>query len=173
MAPWQYSKIHMWKADGEKCQLNADIDGYSLPGRGTVSPDLCVTPERPDIVIHDRLTNKLFIFEMTVPLVTNILNVHTRKNRYSHFIPDITSANVKVIPFEIGSRGYISPDNKTSLKLLFKYCWVGRTTEPFSGNKQYNSVNVPILQSTKCIPYPDEGRVAQRILKIRNHSINL
>ena len=121
--------------DSEKYQLNADIDGYSLPGGGTISPDLCVTPERPDIVIHDRLTNELCIFELTVPLETNILNAHTRKaEKYSHFIPDITSANVKVIPFEIGSRGYISPDNKTSLKLLFKYCSKETTYRTFMKN---------------------------------------
>ena len=52
---------------GEKYQLNANIDGYSLPGGGTI----CVTP--------DRLTNELFIFELTVPLETNILNAHARK----------------------------------------------------------------------------------------------
>ena len=122
--------------DSEKYQLNADIDGYSLPGGGAISPDLCVTPaERPDIVIHDRLTNELFIFELTVTLKTNILNAHTSKaEKYAHFIPDITSANVKVIPFEIGSRGYISPDNKTSLKLLFKYCSKETTYRTFMKN---------------------------------------
>ena len=119
--------------DSEKYQVNADIDGYSLPGGGAISPDLCVTPaERPDIVIHDRLTNELFIF---FTLKTNILNAHTSKaEKYAHFIPDITSANVKVIPFEIGFRGYISPDNKTSLKLLFKYCPKETTYRTFMKN---------------------------------------
>ena len=89
----QYSKIHMWKC----WQLNADIYGYSLLGGGTISPDLCVTPERPDIIIHDISTNRLLIFELTVPLETNILNDHTRKARkYSHFFPDITSAKFKI-----------------------------------------------------------------------------
>ena len=72
----------------------------------------------PDIVIHDRISAIC-----TDCLETNILNAHTRKaEKYSHLIPEITSANVKVIPFEVGSCGFISPDNKTSLKLLFKYC---------------------------------------------------
>ena len=135
---WRHDNILKYiceNVDSEKYQLNADIDGYSLPGGGTISPNLCVTPERPDIVIHDRLTNELCIFELTVPLETNILNAHTRKaEKYSHFIPDITSANVKVIPFEIGSRGYISPDNKTSLKLLFKYCSKETTYRTFMKN---------------------------------------
>ena len=34
----------------------------------------------------------------TVPLETNILNAHTRKaEKNSHFIPDITSANVTAL----------------------------------------------------------------------------
>ena len=38
----------------------------------------------PDIVIHDRLTNELLIFELTVPLEINILNAHIRKaEKYS------------------------------------------------------------------------------------------
>ena len=117
MAPWQYSKIHIWKCWQWKISAQCRYRRI-LPtrrGQGDNFPDLCVTPERPDIGIHDRLTNELVIFELTVQLETNILNAHTRKaEKYFHFIPDITSANVKVIPFEIGSRGYISPDNKTS-----------------------------------------------------------
>ena len=155
---WRHDNILRYICENvgsEKYQLNADIDGYSLPGGGTNSPDLCVTPERPDIVIHDRLTNELCIFELTVPLETNILNAHTRKaEKYSHFIQDITSANVKVIPFEIGSRGYISPDNKTSLKLLFKYCSKETTYRMFMKNisaiSSYSSYYICIY--TKKIP---------------------
>ena len=47
--------------DSVKYLLNADINKYSLPGGGTISPDLCVTPKCKDIVIHDRLTNRLLI----------------------------------------------------------------------------------------------------------------
>ena len=70
---WRHDNILKYiceNVDSEKYQLNADIDGYSLPGGGTISPDLCVTPEQPDIVIHNRLTNKLCIFELTVPFET-------------------------------------------------------------------------------------------------------
>ena len=48
------------------------------------------------------------IFELTVPLETNIKNANAQKmNKYEHFITDITR-DVSVNPFEIGSRGYIS-----------------------------------------------------------------
>ena len=52
------------------------------------------------------------IFELTVPLETNIKNANTQKmNKYEHFIIDITTGDVFVHPFEIGSRGYFSPSN--------------------------------------------------------------
>ena len=59
---------------------------------------------------------------------------------YSHFISDITSANAKVIPFEIG--------NKTSLKLLFKYCWKERSWKiflqsPFTPSTTYLYKEIP------------------------------
>ena len=46
---------------------------------GTISPDLCVTPELPDIVIHDRLTNELFIFELTHCPTRNLYSKHPNK----------------------------------------------------------------------------------------------
>ena len=51
------------------------------------------------------------IFEhTTVPLESNIKNANTQKmNKYEHFITDIITRDVSVHPFEIGSKGYISP----------------------------------------------------------------
>ena len=49
---WRHDNILKYiceNVDSEKYELNADIDGYSLLGGGTISPDLCVTPERPDM----------------------------------------------------------------------------------------------------------------------------
>ena len=43
-------------------------------------------------------------------------------SKYEHFITDITTRDVSVYPFEIGSRGYISPLNKANLKKLHKFC---------------------------------------------------
>ena len=61
------------------------------------------------------------IFELPVPLETIIKNANTQMmNKYEHFITDITTWNVSVHPFEIGSRGYISPSNKENLKKLHK-----------------------------------------------------
>ena len=47
--------------------------------------------EKPDLVIIDRMEEKMDIFELTVPLETNIKNANAQKmNKYEHFITDIT-----------------------------------------------------------------------------------
>ena len=97
--------------------MYADIPSHILPGGGTVSPNLLVTTQKTDLLIIDRMEERMEIFELTVPLETNIKNVNTQKmNKYEHFITDITTRDVSVHPFEIGSRGYISPSNKENLK---------------------------------------------------------
>ena len=55
-------------------------------------PHLLVTAEKPDLVIIDRMEKKMDIFELTVPLETNIKNANAQKmNKYEHFITDITT----------------------------------------------------------------------------------
>ena len=53
------------------------------------------------------------IFELTVPLETNIKNARAQKlTKYEHFITEITTyRDVSVQPFEISLRGYVSPSN--------------------------------------------------------------
>ena len=76
-----------------------------------------MTAQKPDLVIIDRIEEKMDNFELTVPLKTNIKNANTQKiKKCEHFITDITTRDVSVDPFEIGSRGYISPSNKANLK---------------------------------------------------------
>ena len=74
-----------------------------------------------DIVIISQ--EEVNIFELTVPLEPNIKAANFRKiEKYSHMIFDITSHKVNLTPFEIGSRGYISPENRARLKTIFKFC---------------------------------------------------
>ena len=69
------------------------------------------------------MEEKMNIFELTGPLETNIKNANAQKmNKYEHFITDIRTGDLSVHPFEIGSRGYISPSNKANLKKMPKYC---------------------------------------------------
>ena len=56
----------------------------------------------------------MYIFELTFPLEKR----HTAKNdKYAHFLCDLDQHKTKVTCFEIGSRGYISPDNHERLKI--------------------------------------------------------
>ena len=45
-----------------------------------------------------------------------------KMNKCEHFIKDITNRDVSVHPFEVDSRGHISPSNKANLKKLHKFC---------------------------------------------------
>ena len=68
----------------------------------TVPQNFLVTAQKPDLVIIDRMEEKMDIFELTVPLETNVnaQNINTYDR------------------ISIGSRGYISPSNKANLKKL-------------------------------------------------------
>ena len=88
--------------------MYADIPSHTIPGGGTVPPPmLLVTAEKPDLVIIDRMEEKMNALKM---------------NKYEHFITDITTRDVSVHPFEIGSRRFISPSNKANLKKMHKFC---------------------------------------------------
>ena len=54
------------------------------------------------LVIIDRMEEKMDIFELAVPLETNIKNANTQKmNKYEQFITDIKTRDVSVHPFKI------------------------------------------------------------------------
>ena len=81
------------------------------------------------------------IFELTVQLETYIKNANTQiMNKYEHFITDITTRDVSVHPFEIGSRGYISPSNKANLNKLYI-----SSTNPMLVSKHCTCENLSIL----------------------------
>ena len=86
-----------------------------IPGGGTVPPNLLMTAEKPDLVIIDRMEEKMDIFKLPVPLDTNI------KNASTNILSQIITMDVSVHPFEIGSRGYISPSKKANLKKLLSF----------------------------------------------------
>ena len=83
-----------------------------------------VTTLKPDIVIIDKKSKSLNIFELTVPGETRIKTAHNLKyEKYQHFTTDVPNYKVSVCPFEIGSNtGYISRENKETLGKLHKFC---------------------------------------------------
>ena len=51
--------------DSTKYKVYSDIPGYTV-GNGSIPPEICITSEKPDIVIIDEKRKTLDIFELTV-----------------------------------------------------------------------------------------------------------
>ena len=104
----------------DKYTVYSDIPGHEAPGGGTIPPQFCVTPLLPDIVLVEKITNRIHIFELSCPgeSLIDVRNIQ-KGNKYAHFLIDIP--NCKVTAFEVSSKGYISPRNHSSIKLLHQY----------------------------------------------------
>ena len=102
---------------------------------GHSSPEVCVTNLIPDITVWDKANNTFNIFELTVPLDTNITQRNMDKtNKYTHFTTDVTHITTTLTAFEISSRGHITKDNHKNLQTLQKYCKPGIKLNTFKKN---------------------------------------
>ena len=101
-----------------------DIDGHQTPAGGTIPPSVLVTTLKPDIVIIEKSTKKVTVFELTVPAEHRIETANKLKQeKYAHLSADATTSHLSVIPFEIGSHtGYVSRQNKKNISALHKFC---------------------------------------------------
>ena len=76
--------------DTNKFICYTDIAGHQTQDGGTVPPDVLVTTLKPDIVIIDKKSKTLDIFELTVPGETRIQIAHNLKyEKYQHFTTDV------------------------------------------------------------------------------------
>ena len=70
----------------------------------------------------DPVKKKLNIFELTVPLTSNLDQQHSEKCRkYVPFVTDITENTTTVNCFEIGSTGFIIKSNRSTLSTLHSF----------------------------------------------------
>ena len=102
--------------------IYVDIEGAKVNG-GTVPPDIMVTPQRPDMVIVNRNVTppSVSLAELTCPFTRNIEAANSRKRaRYEFLTSDIEEAGFKCnnMPFEIGSRGHVTRNNRITLAEL-------------------------------------------------------
>jgi hypothetical protein len=103
-------------------KVYSDLPGWEATGGGTIPVELCMTNLKPDIVIIDPAKKKLHIFELTVPLTTNIDQRHSEKSRkYAPFVTDITDHDCTVNCFEVSSTGFISKRNNSTLSTLHSF----------------------------------------------------
>ena len=70
----------------------SDLPGCEAAGGGTIPADLCVTNLKPDIVIIDNEKKILHIFELTVPLTSNIDQRHAEKAKNTHISSQMSQA---------------------------------------------------------------------------------
>ena len=137
---WRHNNIVnyiMKLLDTEKYSVYSDLPGYTVGG-GSIPPELCITVQKPDIVIQDKQNKTIHLFELSVAIETNgnIEKRHQEKsNKYAHFVTDMSDGyNCTVTAFEIGSRGYISTRNHSSLYTLHKFVKPGVKLTKFKEN---------------------------------------
>ena len=132
---WRHNTIVNYienNLDKEKYTVRTDLPGHQAK---TLPPEIIITSLIPDIVIVDDKKKEVAIFELTVPFETNIKARHlTKADKYAHFSTDITSHKAQIEAFEIGSRGFICPENTTRLKKLHKFCKPGLKFKTFQEN---------------------------------------
>ena len=82
--------------DTEKYTVFSDIPGHTAAGGGSVPPEICITAQKPDIVIVEKSLKSIHLFELTCPLEQNIKKNHDIKlNKYAHFVTDLSSESMK------------------------------------------------------------------------------
>ena len=94
-----------------------------MTGSSTIPINILVTSQRPDLVIANECKKLITILELSIPFELNIESTHELKvNRYSDLVADLEMLGytVSYYPFEIGSRGYISPENVSRFKHFMK-----------------------------------------------------
>ena len=118
-----------------KFTVFSDIPGHNAPGGGSIPPELCVTVQKPDIVILNKEKKEIHLFELTCPSEANIEHWHREKNnKYAHFISDCTGYKCTVQCFEVSTKGFLTTRNHTTLKTLHKFMQPHHTLNNFKQN---------------------------------------
>ena len=105
--------------------LFSDMPGFQAPHGGTVPPHVLVTSLKPDIFIVNKLSEEVFVFELTCPWDRNIARSHSYKSeKYAPLVADL--ANSRIVSFfsiEVSARGQVTKENRSRIKcFLHKTC---------------------------------------------------
>ena len=106
-----------------KISTDLNITPWGKTGISTIPIQCTQTTLIPDICVYWQDTKKLTLIELSVPFETNVTKAHNYKeSKYAHLVTDLESKGykVKLHAIEIGSRGHITPQNKTRLKSILK-----------------------------------------------------
>ena len=106
-------------------EVYSDLPGHRLNGT-TLPADIIVTNgegSKPDLVLIKRKEKKIIIMELTCPLEYNVDHAHTEKAaKYTPLELSLIEKGFKVqlMPFEIGSSGHITRQNKARIQDTLK-----------------------------------------------------
>ena len=161
--------------DTEKYTVFSDIPGHTAAGGGSVPPEICITAQKPDIVIIEKSNKSIHLFELTCPLEQNIQKDHDIKlNKYAHFVTDLSSESMKcnLTCFEVSSRGLITPENHDNLHKLHKYARKGLKLSTFKKNISALSIlssfhiwlcrSDPSFQEPPFLPPPFQDKLQEK-----------
>ena len=124
---WRHDSINLFastikEGKPETLALYSDIPKYRI-NWGTIPAYVLCTLERPDIVLLDRKLRKIYLSELTCSFENNIEAAHISKRRINQDLRKDLEAqkySVTLVPFEIGSRGYVTKRNRTEIQNIIK-----------------------------------------------------
>ena len=103
-------------------EIWADIPGLTLNG-SRVQPDIFCTAQRTDVVNEERESKQIALLELTCCFESKAEATNSRKTIYYRDMKtDLEERGYKVflIPFDIGSRGFINKRNRTAITEILK-----------------------------------------------------
>ena len=141
---WRHNNIISYivnSIDLDKYIVHSDIPGHCTSNGGTFPPSICVTNLKPDIVIQEKATNSIHIFELTCPLESNIeIRNIENTNKYAHFVRNLSNFNCKLTCSEISSRGFINQRNLNNIHTIHTFTKKGVKLKTFKQNISVLSV---------------------------------
>jgi hypothetical protein len=142
----------------EHLQFYVDIPNFNING-GTLPPNVVITSQKPDIVIIDPRTTPptVWLYELTCPFEPNINKANSyKKDKYSSLKQDImdNGYTCHLVPFEIGSRGFIP----RRVKLLLCSLLSSFTTVTYPTNYITHISKLSLLSSFSIFHSRKEGQ---------------
>ena len=126
---WRHDSVlsflaNVCKGSGDNMpKVYVDLTDHPWQTVTTIPQEILPSSQRPDLVMFWPNLKKIFLVELTVPFEPNIVSAHLRKvNKYASLVSDLQDKGLTVdfLALEVGSRGYISPENLKALKQLTK-----------------------------------------------------
>ena len=99
-----------------KFKVHSELPGHLAPGGVSIPTEICVTAEKPEIVILNNLKKEIHMSELTCPSELHVEKRHLEKSdKYAYYIRDCTEYKCTVNFFEVSSKGFLTTRNHLTL----------------------------------------------------------